>query len=112
MYTCVELNYFAVQQKLGFTGGSAAKSLLAMWEVAHNGGDAGSVLGLGRSPGEGKWQPTPVFLPGKSHGQRSLEGYSPWGRKSWTRLSGYAATTPQQKLTRQCRSTGFCLNYQ
>ena len=25
-----------------------------------------------------KWQPTPVFLPGKSHGQRSLAGYSPW----------------------------------
>ena len=28
-----------------------------------------------------KWQPTPVFLPGKPHGQRSLEGYSPWDRK-------------------------------
>ena len=28
-----------------------------------------------------KWQPTPVFLPGKSHGQRSLAGYSPWGSK-------------------------------
>ena len=28
-----------------------------------------------------KWQPTPVFLPGKSHGPRSLVGYSPWGRK-------------------------------
>ena len=27
------------------------------------------------------WQPTPVFLPGKFHGQRSLEGYSPWGCK-------------------------------
>ena len=26
-------------------------------------------------------QPTPVFLPGESHGQRSLEGYSPWGHK-------------------------------
>ena len=26
-----------------------------------------------------KWQPTPVFLPRKFHGQRSLEGYSPWG---------------------------------
>ena len=38
-------------------------------------------LGLGRSPGERKWQPTPVFSPGKSHGQRSLAGYSPWGRR-------------------------------
>ena len=28
-----------------------------------------------------KWQPTPVLLPGKSHGLRSLVGYSPWGRK-------------------------------
>jgi len=27
-----------------------------------------------------QWQPTPVLLPGKSHGQRSLVGYSPWGR--------------------------------
>ena len=27
------------------------------------------------------WQPTPVFLPGESHGQRSLGGYSPWGSK-------------------------------
>ena len=29
------------------------------------------------------WQPTPVFLPGESHGLRSLEGYSPWCRKEW-----------------------------
>ena len=29
----------------------------------------------------GKWQPTSVFLPGKSHGQRSLVGYGPWVRK-------------------------------
>ena len=29
-----------------------------------------------------KWQPTPVLLPGKSHGRRSLVGYSPWGRKN------------------------------
>ena len=34
-------------------------------------------------PWRRKWQPTPVFLPGKSHGQRSLGGYSPWG---WQRV--------------------------
>ena len=34
-------------------------------------------------PWRRKWQPSPVFLPGESHGQRSLEGYSPWGRKSF-----------------------------
>ena len=30
---------------------------------------------------EKEWQPTPVFFPGKSHGQRNLVGYSPWGLK-------------------------------
>ena len=30
---------------------------------------------------EKKWLPTPLFLPGEFHGQRSLEGYSPWGLK-------------------------------
>ena len=33
---------------------------------------------VGKIPWRRKWQPTPVFLPGKSHGQRNLEGYSPW----------------------------------
>ena len=37
-----------------------------------NAGDAGKILGR---------EPTPVFLPGDSHGQRSLVGYSPWGHK-------------------------------
>ena len=34
---------------------------------------------VGKIPWRRKWQPTPVFLPGESHGQRSLVGYSPWG---------------------------------
>ena len=54
---------------------------LSSKESACNTGDMGTQiqsLGQGRSQ---KWQPTPVFLPGKSHGQRSLAGYSPWGRK-------------------------------
>ena len=34
-----------------------------------------------KMPWRRKWQPTPVLLPGKSHGQRSLASYSPWGRK-------------------------------
>ena len=32
-------------------------------------------------PWRREWQPTPVFLPGKSYGQRSLAGYSPWDHK-------------------------------
>ena len=39
-----------------------------------NAGDMGSIPGLGRFPWSKKWQPAPVFLPGKSHGQRNLEG--------------------------------------
>ena len=40
-------------------------------------------------PWRREWQPTPVFLPGEFHGKRSLAGYSPWGHKSWTRLSDF-----------------------
>ena len=48
-------------------------------------GDTGSIPGLERSPWSRKWQPAPVFLPGKFHGQGSLAGYSPRdGKKSDT----------------------------
>ena len=49
-------------------------------ESACNAGDVGSNPGLGRAPGEKhghSFCSTPVFLPGESHGLRSLEGYSP-----------------------------------
>ena len=46
-----------------------------------------------------KWQPTPVFLPGKSHGQRSLLSYSPWGHK---RAGHELATKQQQVYVFQC----------
>ena len=51
------------------------KNLLAVEEIQVR------FPGLARSPGEGKWQPTPVFLPEKSHGEESLEGYSPKGHR-------------------------------
>ena len=38
-------------------------------------------------PQKRKWQPTPIFLPGKSHGQRSLDGHSHGVEKSWTQFS-------------------------
>ena len=41
--------------------------------------DVGLILGSRRFPRRRAEQPTPVFLLGKSHGQRSLVGYSPWG---------------------------------
>ena len=46
-----------------------------------NAGATGSIPELGRSLGEGNGNPLPVFLPETSHGQRSLAGYSPWGRR-------------------------------
>ena len=60
---------------LGFPGGTEVKA--SAWNM----GDLGSIPGLGRSPGKGKWQPTPVLLPGESHGGRTLVGYSPSGGK-------------------------------
>ena len=46
-----------------------------------NVGDVGLIPGSGRSSGGGNGNPTPVFLSGESHGQRSLVGYSPCGCK-------------------------------
>ena len=40
--------------------------------------DLGSIPGVGKIPQKRAWQPSPVFLPGEFHGQRSLVGYSPW----------------------------------
>ena len=58
------------RKNLGFPGGSEGKA------SACNAGDLGSISGLGRFPWRRKWQSTPVFLPGQSHGQRNLVGYS------------------------------------
>ena len=58
----------------GFPGGSDGK------ESACNVG-SGFILCIGKIPLRREWLPTPVFLPGEFHGQRSLAGYSPWGRK-------------------------------
>ena len=49
--------------------------------LSANAGDTGSIPGSGRFPAEGDGNPLPIFLPGKFHGQRSLEGYSPQGRR-------------------------------
>ena len=42
---------------------------------------------VGKIPWRRAWPPTPVFLPGKSTGQRSLVGCTPWSCKNWTWLS-------------------------
>ena len=57
-------------------------------------------LWVGKIPWKRKWQPTPVFLPGEFRGQRSPEGYSPWGRKRVR----YDLVTMQQQTTRDSLS--------
>ena len=63
-------------------------------ESACSAGDLGSIPGSRRSPGGRRGDPTPVLLPGESHGQRSLAGYSPWG---YTELDTTEATKQQQQ---------------
>ena len=60
---------------LYFPDGSVVKNPPA------NAGDIDSVSGSERFTWRRKWQPSPVFLPGRSHGQGSREGYSPWGHE-------------------------------
>ena len=67
--------FYSPQGFRGFPDSSVDK------ESACSAGDAGSIPDPGRFPWKRKWQPTPVFLPEKSHEQRSLVGYSPWGHK-------------------------------
>ena len=59
---------------MGFPRGSDGKESICLW-CRRPGFDPW----LGKIPWRMAWQPTPVFLPGESHRQRSLVGYSPWG---------------------------------
>ena len=87
------------------SGGLVAKSCLTLaipWTVAR---EAPLSMGFSRQDywsgltfpfpfhWRRKWQSTPVFLSGKSHGQRRLVGYSPWDCKSQTQLSNWAQHT-------------------
>ena len=63
-----------------------------------NAGEAGKIPGSGRYPGEGNGNPLQYFLPGKSHGQRSLAGYSPWGHKE-SDMTDHAYTAPCYTLS-------------
>ena len=77
-----------------FPGGSVVKNLSA------NAGDSSLIPGLGGSPGGKKWRPAPIFLPGKSHGQRRLAGYG--AAKSWTQLSDRAHTHTHTRTHTRC----------
>ena len=81
-------NFTGIQNTSGSDGQQAIKVTMTF---------LGYKFGFGKcfgasSPWRRKWQPTPVSLPGKSHGQRKLVGCSPWGRKE-------SGTTEQLTLT-------------
>jgi len=67
---CYVYDFESSYQHVRFPGGSVGKESTCK-------GDMDSIRGLGRFSEGGKWQPTPAVLPEKSHGQSSLEGYSP-----------------------------------
>ena len=73
MCSIKKLNYYKPESTFfGFSGGSDGKESAGRprfnpWE--------------GKLPWRWEWQPTPVFLPGEFHGQRSLAGYSSWDHK-------------------------------
>ena len=90
----------------GFSGGSMLKNPPAST------GDAGNTYSVcvEKIPWSRKWQPTPGFLPVKSHGQRSLLGYSPWRlkesdttkRPAYTHTSASAYVIPRLFLALIC----------
>ena len=67
---------------MGFPGGSNSKELACQCRTHKR---CRLILLVRKIPWRRAWQPTPVFLPEESHGQKNLAGYSPWGPKE-TRL--------------------------
>ena len=78
-YTCTHITHIQLRRKSYFQTSVALRGACGsvVKHLPANTGDTGDV---GSIPWGRKWQPTPVFLPGKSYGQ-SMEGHSPWGRK-------------------------------
>ena len=67
----------SLEHRGGFPGGASGKEPTCQCRSKRCGFDPW----VRKIPWRRTWQPTPIFLPGKSHGQRSLAGPSPWGRK-------------------------------
>ena len=111
LYLLIFNFYFILE--LCFSGGSVVKNLPA------NAGDGRFHPWVRKILWKRKWQPTPVFLTGEFHAQRSVVGYSPWGRKSQTWLSDSTTTYMFKGLprwlsgeestcqSRRCKKWGF-----
>ena len=87
----------------GFPGGSVSKESICN---AGDTGDAGSIPGSGRFPWRRAWQPTPVILPGESHGQRGLAGNSQQGQKESDTAEATERTGSLQGFKLLLESTG------
>ena len=79
---------------ISFPDGSDGK------ESACSVGDLGSIPGVGKLFWRREWQPIPVVLPGGSHGQRSLVGYSPWDHKELDITEWLTSTHTHMQLKR------------
>ena len=87
----------------GFPGGSNGK------ESTCNSGELGLIPGLGKIAWRRAWQPTPVFLPEESHGQRSLVGYSPWTHKESDTTEWLRTTRKASGRTVNCNTLNLLL---
>ena len=90
---------------------------LAVENLPANAGDVGDARRspwVGKVPWRREWQPTPVFLPGASLGQRSLVGYSAWGRRGQQDCSDPAHTPkgPLHGLSSETQSTSVRRDYE
>ena len=96
-----ECIWFMITESLCCTGASLVaqmvKNLPAMQDTSFN-------PWVRKIPWRREWQPTRALLPGKSHGQRSLEGYSPWGHQE-SETTEQLTLAVQTKLTLCCKST-------
>ena len=85
----VNLLYIWVSNTWGFPSDSELKNLPAKEEMQETGFDPW----VRKIPWRRKWQPIPVILPGKSHEQRTLVGYSPWSCKESDTTEQLSAST-------------------
>ena len=88
---------------LGFPSGSDSK------ESTCNLGDSGSIPGLGRSPGGGHGNPLQCSCLENPHGQMSLVGYSPWGRKESDRTEWLIQQQPLLARPQLGIGSSWCL---
>ena len=80
-----DMNLSKFWEIVGFPGGTSGKEPACQCRRRRR---CGFSPWIRKIPWRRKWQPTPILLPGKFHGQRSLEGYSPWGCKGSDMMEG------------------------